>query len=110
MGVVFGRYDDLDAARVAEEAVSLQGFNPVRLPVTLNIGCLNDLRRCDWVIVDITDPAIEAMTAFLYGQFVPVMRTRRQTDQSPGVGPRRRPFRRPHRGLSQRRDPLVHRA
>lgn len=83
VGVVFGRYDDVDAARVAEEAVSLRGFNPVRLPATLSIGCLNDLRRCDWVIADITDPAIEIMTAFLYGQFVPVMRTRRQTAQVP---------------------------
>jgi len=83
VGVVFGRYDDVDAPRVAEEAISLQGLDSIRLPVTLNVACLNDLRRCDWVIVDITDPTIEAMTAFLYGQFIPVMRTRRETDQSP---------------------------
>lgn len=87
VGVVFGRYDDVDAGRVAEEAVSLRGFNPVRLPPALSIGCLNDLRRCDWVIADITDPAVEMMTAFLYGQFVPVMRTRRQTAQDPASDP-----------------------
>jgi len=83
VGLVFGRYDDVDAARVAEEAVSLRDLDPVRLPATLSIACQNDLRRCDWVIADISDPAIETMTAFLYGQFVPVMRTRRQTAQIP---------------------------
>jgi TIR domain len=81
VGVVCGRYDDVDVAHVIEEAISLRGLNPVRLPATLSIGCQNDLRQCDWVIADITDPAIEMMTAFLYGQFVPVMRTRRETAQ-----------------------------
>lgn len=83
VGVVFGQYDDLDAASVAEDVVSQQGFDPVRIPRTLSITCLNDLRRCDWVIADVTDPGIEAMTAFLYGQFVPVLRTRRRTDPIP---------------------------
>jgi TIR domain len=83
VGVLFGRYDDVDAARVAEEAVSRRGLDPVRLPATLNIACLNELRRCDWVIADVTDPAIETMTAFLHGQFIPVMRTRRETGQAP---------------------------
>ncbi len=82
VGVVFGRYDDVDAVGIAEEEVRHQGFEPIRLPVTLSIACLNDLRRCDWVIVDIAEPKIEAMSAFLYGQFVPVMRTRRGTNES----------------------------
>lgn len=82
VGVIFGHYDDIDAARVAEEAVARQGLEPVRLPVTLNIACLNELGRCDWVIADVTDPTIETMTAFLHGQFMPVMRTRRETGQT----------------------------
>lgn len=83
VGIMFGRYDDVDAARVAEEALSSRGFKPVRLPVMLNVACLNELRRCDWVIADVTDPAIEAMSAFLHGQFIPIMRTRREAAQAP---------------------------
>jgi hypothetical protein len=82
VGVLFGRYSDVDAAGVAEEAVSRRGLYPVRLPTTLDIACLNELRRCDWVIADVTDPTIEAMTAFLHGHFIPVMRTRRVTGQA----------------------------
>jgi TIR domain len=83
VGVVSGRYDDIDAARVTEEAVSGQGsFDPVRLPATLSLAGLNELRRCDWVITDVTEMEIEAMAAFLYGQSVPVLRTRRGADQA----------------------------
>ena len=83
VGVVFGRHAGLNAARVAEDAAARLGLDPVRLPAMLGISCLNELRRCDWVITDVTDPAIEAMTAFLHGQFVPVLRTRRRAGQAP---------------------------
>ena len=57
-------------------------FDPVRLPATLSLVGLNELRRCDFVIADVTGLEIETMTAFLYGQSVPVLRTRRRTDQA----------------------------
>ena len=83
VGVVSGHYDDIDAGRVTEEAVLSQGFfDPVRLPATLSLAGLNELRRCDFVIADVTGLEIETMTAFLYGQSVPVLRTRRGTDQA----------------------------
>lgn len=78
VGVVFGRDAGAGAVRAAEETIAGCGLDPVVLPATLSLACLSRLRRCDWVVADVTDPAIEAMTAFLYGQFVPVLRTRRQ--------------------------------
>jgi hypothetical protein len=77
VGMLLGSYDDFDAVSVVEEEVTVQGFEPVRLPVGLTIACLNEVRRCDWVIADVTDPKIEALTAFLFGQFTPVVRVRR---------------------------------
>lgn len=77
VGVLVGRYDDVDAASVAAETVLRLNCEPVLLPTHLNVPCLRELRRCDWVIADVTDPDIEAMTAFLHGQFVPVLRIRR---------------------------------
>ena len=50
--------------------------------MTLSLADLNELRRCDWVIADVTGLEIEAMAAFLYGQSMPVLRTRRGTDQA----------------------------
>lgn len=77
VGVLLGRYDDVDAAGVVEKAILRLGWDPVRLPNRLSIACLRELQRCDWVIADVTDPAIEAITAFLHGQSVPVLRVRR---------------------------------
>jgi len=84
VGVVFGSPDGVDAIGVVEEEVSLHGFEPVRLPTGLTIACLNELRRCDWVVADVSDPKIEALTAFLFGQFTPVLRVRRADGHTDG--------------------------
>jgi hypothetical protein len=76
VGVLLGRYNDVDAAGVAEEAVLCLNCNPVRLPNRLSVAHLGELQRCDWVIADVADPAIETITAFLHGQFVPILRVR----------------------------------
>ena len=81
VGLLLNRYDDVDAAGVAEEAVTRLGCDAVGLPTRLSIACLNELRRCDWIIADVTDPAIEAITAFLHGMFVPILRVRRASDE-----------------------------
>lgn len=86
VGVLFGCYDDVDAAGVVEKAILRLGWDPVRLPNRLSIACLRELQRCDWVIADVTDPAIEPITAFLHGQSVPVLRVRRGSrDTRPSI-------------------------
>jgi TIR domain len=80
VGILFGRYNDVDAADLAEEAVSRLGYDPLRLRNQVSIAALRDMQRCDWVIADTTDPAIETITAFLYGQFVPVLRAHRVSE------------------------------
>jgi TIR domain len=81
VGVFMASYEDVDASNVACETVRDLGCEPVNLRPQLSLTCLRELERCDWVIADVTDPAVGAITAYLHGRFVPLLRVRRSTGQ-----------------------------
>jgi hypothetical protein len=64
--------------RAAHTLLEEAGFEPLPFPwpPRLDADTIARLRRCDWVLVDITEPAGEAVIAFLHGQFVPHLRLR----------------------------------
>lgn len=64
------------------ELLSGQSLEPVELewPPRIDSGYLAQLRRCDWVILDTSTPAIEALLAFAHGQFIPILRARQATN------------------------------
>ncbi len=71
-----GRPDLADAVR---GLLSEKGLEPLSLdwPPCLDSGYISKLRRCDWVVLDTSTPAGQAMLAFLHGQFIPTLRVRR---------------------------------
>jgi TIR domain len=85
VGVLFPPYGDVDAGGVAAEALSTRALDPVQLrwPPRVGPALLAELRRCDWVIVDASDPAAEGAAAFLHGQFIPVLRVSREPTNAP---------------------------
>jgi hypothetical protein len=63
----------------AEAAV--EAFNyavePLPWPIAIDGGFIARLRRCDWVLADMSEPPVVAAVAFLRGHAVPILRTGR---------------------------------
>jgi hypothetical protein len=65
------------------------GFEVLELPWQphLDSDCLTRLSRCDWVVLDSSDPASNALLGFLHGWFIPTLRIRHGNSDGSGRAP-----------------------
>ena len=83
IGLALPHYDGLEAIR---DVLTQRDLAVVDLPLELSASCLRALRECDFVVIDTADAAAQAMVAFLHGQFIPLLRLRREgADPEPTV-------------------------
>ncbi|GAB3937625.1 hypothetical protein GCM10027614_16160 [Micromonospora vulcania] len=74
-------------ASAAEAAAETFGYAVERLPWPVAIGgaFVEQLRRCDWVLADMSDLSVATAVAFLRGQAIPVLRIGRVDGPPDGV-------------------------
>jgi hypothetical protein len=76
VGVLVGDHADLDVTAVVDRLLTDRVLEPVRLPLAMSPAFLRQVRRCDWVVADLSDPAVTVLATFLHGQAVPLLRLR----------------------------------
>lgn len=65
-------------AEIVRDVLAAHDRPALAVPARADPAAYRALRECDFVVVDIGDPAAQALAAFLYGQFVPVLRILRE--------------------------------
>jgi TIR domain len=80
IGLVLPQNDD---AEVVRDVLHQRDLTVSELPLHLTASSLRLLRGCDFVVIDIGDLAAQVMATFLHGQFIPLLRVRRDIPDPP---------------------------